>query len=79
MRTAYEAVIDGTVKEFIEPKRLEYSTIKHEELIKVVYVVKVVCVFWCDFLSVFTANHSNCNQMTSLNVFERSMSFCLLQ
>ena len=50
MRTAYEAVIDGKVTEFVEPKRLEYCTIKHEELIKVVDEVKVVCVFWCDFL-----------------------------
>ena len=50
MRTAYEAVIDGKVTEFVKPKRLEYSTIKHEELIKVVDEVIVVCFFRCDFL-----------------------------
>ena len=47
MKTAYEAVITKTLDEFVNPKRLEYCMFKHEQLIKVVDEIKVVCVNVC--------------------------------
>ena len=62
MRTAYEAVMLGSVKEFTEPKRLEYSTFKHELLIKVVHEVRVVHVCVC-LIQIATTTVNACHQV----------------